>query len=576
MKWTFRTKLMLAFLIFGLVPTVILTFVTTHAANQLTDAAARLVYRASLWTMRALSRSPLEVARGGSDPVLDRANVGPIENTFDDVLREYTILARLALVAPDGAVVVTRARSDIENPFTVGQKIPSPYSELVKNRAGEHKPIAIEDGASGPELVGITTIPLLEKEGGKPADFFVISSGRQSDAYAGINTIRYLNYSVLAACLVATVSVGLWLSGIVVRPLHEVAEVARHLEAGHLDVRSSLESHDEFGALAARVNALIERLVEVITEITQATASVSSASTELSASAQELSQGATEQASTLQEISSSLEGVDNSVKANAHSAQGTAQAAREVSARAEEGGKAVEETVTAMRQIAQKIQVVEDIAYQTNLLALNAAIEAARAGTQGKGFAVVAGEVRKLAERSQQAAHQIGELAGRSVAVAENAGRLLGEIVPSVRRTSELIREIAAASQEQTSALHEISTGVRQLEEVVHQNVSASVELAATAGALATQATALEQLVGYFRIEHARHAHAAVSAPARAAAPARPAHPQPAAPRSPATASHTTPPRAPAPRPTTEPPIDRRAPGGVVLNLDDDAEFERF
>ena len=147
----------------------------------------------------------------------------------------------------------------------------------------------------------------------------------------------------------------------------------------------------------------------------------------------------------MQEISSSLEAVDTSVKANAQNAHTTAQAAKDVSVRAEDGGKAVEETVVAMRQIAQKIQVVEDIAYQTNLLALNAAIEAARAGTQGKGFAVVAGEVRKLAERSQQAAHQIGELAGRSVAVAENAGRLLGEIVPSIRRTSELIREIAAS-----------------------------------------------------------------------------------------------------------------------------------
>jgi methyl-accepting chemotaxis protein len=574
MKWTFRTKLMLAFLLFGLVPTAIMTFVTTHATNQLTDQAARLIYRASLWSTRALSRSPLEEVRGGNDPILDRANVGPIEKTFDDVLAEYGMLARLALVAPDGTVVAARARRDIPSPFTAGQKIPSPYSELVKRQAGEHKPISIDDGASGPELVGITSIPLLDKEGGKPADYFVISAARQSDAYAGINTIRYLSYSVLAACLVATVSVGLWLSGIAVQPLREIAEVARHLGEGHLDVRSSLASHDEFGALAARVNTLVERLVEVITEITQATASVSSASTELSASAQELSQGATEQASTLQEISSSLEGVDHSVKANATSAQSTAQAAKEVSGRAEEGGKAVEETVAAMRQIAQKIQVVEDIAYQTNLLALNAAIEAARAGTQGKGFAVVAGEVRKLAERSQQAAHQIGELAGRSVAVAENAGRLLGEIVPSVRRTSELIREIAAASQEQTSALHQISTGVRQLEDVVHQNVSASVELAATASALATQATALEHLVGYFRVAHVRPvaASASVSAQARTAAPARPA--PASALRAPA--SRTAPTHAPLPRPTTEPPIDRRAPGGVVLNLDDDAEFERF
>jgi methyl-accepting chemotaxis protein len=568
MKFTFRAKLMLAFLLFALVPTVIMTFVTLHTAGQLTDQAARLVYRGSLWATKTLSRSPLEEARGGTDPLLDRTNVGPINNAFDDMLKEYAVLSRMALVAPDGVVVATRARGDAPNPFVPGQKVSGVYAELVGNRSSEGKAVSIDDGASGPELIGINRIPLLEKEGGKPEEFFVVATARQVDAYAGINTIRYLNYAVLAACLVATVSVGLWLSALAVRPLREVSDVARHLEQGHLDIRSSLTSHDEFGALAGRVNALIERLVAVITEISQATGSVSSASTELSASAQELSQGATEQASTLQEISSSLDGVDNSVKANAQSAGTTAQAARDVSVRAEEGGKAVEETVAAMRQIAQKIQVVEDIAYQTNLLALNAAIEAARAGTQGKGFAVVAGEVRKLAERSQQAAHQIGELAGSSVAVAENAGRLLGEIVPSIRRTSDLIREIAAASQEQTSALHQISTGVRQLEDVVHQNVSASVELAATAASLASQATALEQLVGFFRVEHSRPA----PAHARLAAPARPA--QPAARGS--SAHRSTPPRPPAPQPAQDAPMDRRAPGGIVLNLDDDAEFERF
>jgi methyl-accepting chemotaxis protein len=260
--------------------------------------------------------------------------------------------------------------------------------------------------------------------------------------------------------------------------------------------------------------------------------------------------------------------VDTSVKANAQNAHTTAQTAKEVSVRAEDGGKAVEETVAAMRQIAQKIQVVEDIAYQTNLLALNAAIEAARAGTQGKGFAVVAGEVRKLAERSQQAAHQIGELAGQSVAVAENAGRLLGEIVPSIRRTSDLIREIAAASQEQTSAIHQISTGVRQLEEVVHQNVSASVELAATAASLAAQSSTLEHLVGFFRVEHSRPgpALARSSAPAQRTRPTTPPRP----------AVRALPARSPAPRPLSDSPVDRRAPGGIVVNLDEDGDFERF
>jgi methyl-accepting chemotaxis protein len=566
MKWTFRSKLMTAFLLFGLVPTLIMTFVTNQATDQLTDSAARLVYRASTFAAQSMGRSPLEQNSGGSEPVLDRSDVGPVQETFDKFLKEYTIVTRIALVAPDGMVVASRSRADAVSPFVVGQKIAGPYADLVKNRSHEGKPIRVPDGTIGPEIVGLSPFPLLEKEGGKPAEFVILSVARQSDAFGMINMIRYLNYAVLAACLVATVLVGLWLSGRAVRPLREVADVTRHLEQGHLDVRSSLTSSDEFGELSAQVNALIERLVDVITEISGTTSSVSSASTELSASAQELSQGATEQASTLQEISSSLEGVDTSVKVNAQSAHTTAQAANEVSVRAEEGGKAVEETVAAMRQIAQKIQVVEDIAYQTNLLALNAAIEAARAGTQGKGFAVVAGEVRKLAERSQQAAHQIGELAGRSVAVAENAGRLLGEIVPSIRRTSDLIREIAAASQEQTSAIHQISTGVRQLEEVVHQNVSASVELAETAASLAAQASSLEHLVGFFRVDHSRHELTRL----RASAPARPTHP--ATPRR--TAVRALPPRSPAPRPSPDSPNDRRAPGGIVLNLDDDADFE--
>jgi len=568
MKLTFRTKLMSAFLLFALVPAVIMTFVTAEASRQVTDASARLVYRGAIFAVKALSRSPLEEARGGSDPLLERTNVGPIDNTFDDFLKEYTVLSRYALVAPDGVVIATRTRPDRQNSFAAGQKIAGPYAELVKNRAHEGKPIFIDDGASGPEVVGISSIPLREKEGDKPAEYYVVVVARQSDAFGSVNNIRYLNYSVLAACLVAAVLVGWWLSGIAVQPLREVSAVTRHLEHGHLDVRSSLASSDEFGELSAQVNALIERLVDVITEISQATSSVSSASTELSASAQELSQGATEQASTLQEISSSLEAVDTSVKANAQNAHTTAQAAKDVSVRAEDGGKAVEETVVAMRQIAQKIQVVEDIAYQTNLLALNAAIEAARAGTQGKGFAVVAGEVRKLAERSQQAAHQIGELAGRSVAVAENAGKLLGEIVPSIRRTSELIREIAASSQEQTSAIHQISTGVRQLEEVVQQNVSASVELASTAASLTAQATTLERLVGFFRVDHSRQE----PAQARPAAPARPTHP--ATQRRPA--GRALPLRSPAPRPAADSPVDRRAPGGIVVNLDEDADFERF
>ena len=137
MKWTFRSKLMTAFLLFGLVPTLIMTFVTNQATDQLTDAAARLVYRASTFAAQAMSRSPLERKSGGSEPVLDRTDVGPIEETFDKFLKEYTILTRIALVAPDGMVVATRSRADAQSPFAVGQKIAGPYADLVKNRSHE-------------------------------------------------------------------------------------------------------------------------------------------------------------------------------------------------------------------------------------------------------------------------------------------------------------------------------------------------------------------------------------------------------------------------------------------------------
>jgi methyl-accepting chemotaxis protein len=178
---------------------------------------------------------------------------------------------------------------------------------------------------------------------------------------------------------------------------------------------------------------------------------------------------------------------------------------------AADGGSAVSQTVTAMKQIATKIGIVDDIAYQTNLLALNAAIEAARAGEHGKGFAVVAAEVRKLAERSQLAAKEIGDLAGNSVATAERAGKLLDEIVPSIQKTSELVQEIAAASSEQSESVVQIGGAMGQLSKATQQNASASEELAATSEELSGQADQLQQSIAFFKTGAA----AAVAAPSR-------------------------------------------------------------
>lgn len=313
--------------------------------------------------------------------------------------------------------------------------------------------------------------------------------------------------SVIITSLVAII-VAMVLAGFLIRNVLKTlggdpayaADVVRTVADGDLTVKIVTDERNQ-GSLLFAIRQMVEKLGQTVGEIKSAAGSLSSASEQVSATSQSLSQASSEQAASLEETSASIQQMSASINQNTENAKVTDGIASKSAADAQDGGQAVRATVEAMKSIADKIGIVDDIAYQTNLLALNAAIEAARAGDHGKGFAVVAAEVRKLAERSQIAAQEIGELASTSVKTAERAGSLLEQMVPSIRKTADLVQEITAASREQSTGASQITTAMNQLNQTTQQNASASEELSATAEEMSSQAEQLQQLMAQFRVE---------------------------------------------------------------------------
>ena len=309
---------------------------------------------------------------------------------------------------------------------------------------------------------------------------------------------------ISAISLVLGVIIGFWITRSIMSQLgadpSEVRQLAETIADGDLTTDlSDVDDKKRVGVYAAMIN-MQQRLIDIVQQIQGNSEQISSAANQVSATASSLSEATSEQAASVEETSASIEEMGASISQNSENSQTTDKIATESATAATEGGQAVVGTVNAMMQIAEKITIIEDIAYQTNMLALNAAIEAARAGEHGKGFAVVAAEVRKLAERSQVAASEISALTGDSVKVAEKAGMLLEKMVPDISRTAELVQEISAASEEQSSGVGQINSAMQQLDKVTQQNAAGSEELAATAEEMQAQSHNLQQIVSFFRL----------------------------------------------------------------------------
>ncbi|WP_320171016.1 methyl-accepting chemotaxis protein [Maridesulfovibrio sp.] len=327
-----------------------------------------------------------------------------------------------------------------------------------------------------------------------------IKDAQQEAANAIMSFSFYLILGGLGLALLCGVIISITVTRAITGPVSKGVEFAENMSRGDFTRTLDIEQRDEIGILAAALNDMVARLSSVVAEVSSSSENVASGSEELSATAESLSQASTEQAANVEEVSASMEEMTANIRQNADNAHQTEQIALQASSQAEEGGEAVARAVDAMKNIAEKISIIEEIARQTNLLALNAAIEAARAGEHGKGFAVVAAEVRKLAERSGAAAGEIGELSSSTVGVAEKAGEMLKRLVPDIRRTAELVQEIAAGSGEQLSGAEQINKAVQQLDQVTQQNASASEEMASTSEELSSQAEQLQQVMSFFRV----------------------------------------------------------------------------
>jgi methyl-accepting chemotaxis protein len=520
--------------------------------------ASMLAHEASLASVSASARADVQAMRRFERELA--LHVGNSDQEAEDLARwndqRYRLNERLATLerdtqAPDERETARAMRTDLaayESGFyrivgLVRQRSLKATGDVAREMNAYKAPVERLEAAAG--------------------DLAAANFKRMAEREKGLVGLKAWTARAMVAVMLLTVALGAALSTRLARgvtePIRQAVAVTEAIAHGNLAVAVPASRPDEVGQLLAAMGRMAERLRTVVGDVRSGAdalsrtsgqvvgvaGQVSSASSQVSASAQALSQGTSEQAASVEETTSSLEQMSASITQNAENSRSMEKMALEGARNGNESARSVEDTVTAMRSIAEKISIVEEIAYQTNLLALNAAIEAARAGEHGRGFAVVASEVRKLAERSQAAAKEIGGLAATSVKVAEKSRQLLADLVPAIRSTADLVQEVAAASSEQSSGVAQIHRALGNVDQITQRNASSAEELSSTAEEMAAQADAmrrqaedvreqaegLHRVVAFFRTDAAEPPSAetavrdetASAAPSPAAAPEAPA-----------------------------------------------------
>lgn len=306
---------------------------------------------------------------------------------------------------------------------------------------------------------------------------------------------------MLIVVLVFSVAVSQYTARTTVSALRQGVEQMQLCATGNFNShlsRALLARHDEFGLLAQSIDEMTRRIREAIGEVKLGANNMEDASAQLNLVSQKVSQGTNSQASSAEEVSSAMEQMAANIDQNADNATQTQAIAHTMEEKILQVNELSLRSLESVKSITEKTAIISEIAAQTNILALNAAVEAARAGEHGRGFSVVASEIRKLAERSRDAASEIASFSTRSLSDTHSAARALDDVLPEVKRTAQLVNEIATASQEQRQGVDQINAALQQLSEIVQQNAAASEEMATSAEELNTQAESLNHASSYF------------------------------------------------------------------------------